>query len=183
MPETFKRELIEAFTPLQQTIKGYLASKISNADQVDDLLQDVFLKAWKQADAVPEIQSFQAWLLSIARNTVIDFYRTRKLDNVELHENIVEELDETLALHQQLGNCMLPFINDLPEQYSDALREADIHDVKLATLAEREGVSLSAIKSRVARGRKLLHKKVIACCDVTFAGGVVSDYGCKGDCN
>ena len=160
MPDTFKRDLIEAFTPLQQTIKRYLASKISDADQVDDLLQEVFLKAWKQADAVPEIQSFQAWLLSIARNTVIDFYRTQKRDNVELHENIVEALDETLTLHQQLGNCMLPFINALPEQYADALREADIHDVKLATLVEREGVSLSAIKSRVARGRKMLHKKV-----------------------
>ena len=63
----------------RQQIFRFIYWQVSNKEQAEDLNQEVFLKAWKNIEKYQERNCpFSSWLYRIARNTVIDFYRTQK---------------------------------------------------------------------------------------------------------
>jgi len=73
--------------------------------------------------------------------------------------------------------CLRPLVQRLPPIYRDTLLAAEFDGRPLRALAEAEGVSLSAIKSRASRGRRLLQDELVACCSVTLSkSGAVLDY-------
>jgi RNA polymerase sigma-70 factor (ECF subfamily) len=57
--------------PLQQ----FLRSRVKNSADVDDLLQEVLIKAYHHLHTIKETEKVISWLFQIARNTVIDYYR------------------------------------------------------------------------------------------------------------
>ena len=69
-------------------------------------------------------------------------------------------------------------IRTLPARYAEALLLTDIDGLTQAAAAERLGLSLSGMKSRVQRGRRLLKQTLLRCCAVELdrRGGVVDSY-------
>lgn len=69
-------------------VYGYIRSKINQADTAEDLASDVFIKVYEKIDSFDENKaSLSTWIFTIARNTLTDYYRTRKVS---------EEIPETL---------------------------------------------------------------------------------------
>ncbi|MGH7840501.1 MAG: sigma factor-like helix-turn-helix DNA-binding protein [Candidatus Binataceae bacterium] len=70
----------------------------------------------------------------------------------------------------------------LPEIYRDAVMLSDLEEVPLKQIAEREGISVSAVKSRVQRGRRMLQNMLQECCAFEFShNGAIMDFWPKGD--
>src|SRR6478672_3675689 len=69
-----------------RVVHGLLLSRVPRED-VDDLVQDVFLMAWKRLEALREPAAFGGWLSMIARNRATDFHR-QSVDSVELPEDL-----------------------------------------------------------------------------------------------
>ncbi len=61
------------------TIYSFIARLSGNAEVADELTQEAFLKAWKSIERFDLTHSFKTWIFSIARNTVIDWMRKKKL--------------------------------------------------------------------------------------------------------
>ena len=92
-------------------------------------------------------------------------------------------------LHQELATCLRPLARQLPAIYRDTLLATDFDGKTMQTLADEQGLSLSAIKSRASRARFMLKAKLLDCCHVEMSGGLVTDYHsrssnppCKGGC-
>ena len=73
----------EAFGELYQrnldAISRYIQHRVNDVDEVENLTQIVFVKAWQALERYqPTKVPFRAWLYRIAGNTVIDYYRTHK---------------------------------------------------------------------------------------------------------
>ncbi|WP_022953267.1 sigma-70 family RNA polymerase sigma factor [Leucothrix mucor] len=170
--------LADAYQTMRGNLLGWMASKVNNPADAEDLLQEVFKKALiaNSQNATPN--SMNAWLFTIARNTVIDFYRSQRT-TAELPEDLQSEVDDHKA-HQLLSYCLLPMVNQLPPIYRDALIAVDFEQHTMQSLADAEGVSLSAIKSRVSRGRKLLQKSLVTCCHIESSKtGIVEEFNLK----
>jgi RNA polymerase sigma-70 factor (ECF subfamily) len=74
-------------------------------------------------------------------------------------------------------------IETLPDIYRDAIILSDLEGLRLKQIAEREGVTVSTIKSRVQRGRRLLETMLRDCCTLEFSrGGTVMDFWPKVNC-
>ena len=186
MTQLTNNNLEASFVHLQQSLRNYLRMRIPDASQVDDLLQDIFVKALLSERAGKTVDNLAGWLFAVARSTLIDHLRAKGLSTEELDENIPEEDVENLQLHAEISNCLIPFIAELPPIYRDTLLATDIEGSTLNTYAKTQALSISAIKSRVVRGRAMLKEKLQACCDITMKDGVVSDYqshseNCCGD--
>ena len=94
-----------------------------------------------------------------------------------------ESSDSEENIQQELSNCIKPFINSLPKIYRDALKEFDLNGVSQKKLAKKLGISHSAIKSRVQRGRGMLAKLFQSCCEYQLdARGNIMDYKKKSNC-
>jgi RNA polymerase sigma-70 factor, ECF subfamily len=180
-------DLGQAFTLLRGDLHGFLRKRVGDSAVADDLLQDIFVKALASqhtqatgANEVTSIENVTGWIYTIARNVVVDHYRaTRPVASKSASESVEDLLapdEDDLLLHKQLANCLQLFIDQLDPIYRDTLRATELNSEALASLAQKENVSLSAIKSRAARGRAQLKDKVLQCCHVEMSDGVVQDY-------
>lgn len=177
--ENCSEPLGNTYKQLRQGLLSYLTRRLPNDVQVEDLLQDVFLKAVTTLRAEKPIDNMTGWLYTTARTTLVDYYRANKQHLQELDFDIAIEEEEDFTQHQELANCLRPFIEELPAAYRDTLIATELQEKKLQVLADEQGVSLSAIKSRAARGRSMLKDKLLDCCQVEIRNGLVDDYSRK----
>ncbi|MFM9884486.1 MAG: sigma-70 family RNA polymerase sigma factor [Burkholderiales bacterium] len=182
-------DLGDAFARLQQSLRGYLRRRLQDPAQVEDLLQDIFVKALTSERAGRRINNLAGWLHAAARTTLIDHYRATGRAIEALDDSIPNPEMDDLRLHQALSACLMPFIDQLAPIYRDTLVATDIQGKTMQSLAEMQRVSLSAIKSRAVRARAMLKETLLACCHVEVVDGFVSDYhrvsppGCGGKCS
>jgi RNA polymerase sigma-70 factor (ECF subfamily) len=83
-----------------------------------------------------------------------------------------------------LSDCVAPLLAHLPEKYRETLRRSDLGGETLTALAEEQGLSVSALKSRAQRARKILRKAILASCETELdrSGQLVSAEEMKKGC-
>jgi RNA polymerase sigma-70 factor (ECF subfamily) len=150
-------------------LRAYVARRVRDADAVDDIVQDIFLKAQTGLRALRAEGRVAAWLYRVAANAIADHFRAQRP---------MQELPADLAAPEverdctaELARCIAPFVADLPETYRTALRLSEIDGLPQREVAVRLGLSLSGAKSRVQRGRRLLRERFRECCEIEAAGG------------
>ena len=173
-------DLGTAFSQLQQSLRSYLRRRVSDETLAEDLLQEVFFKALTSKSAGRRIENLTGWLFAVARTQLVDHYRAKGYPTQELDESMSNPEDaDDLRLHSEVASCLNVFIAQLPPIYRDTLVATDLGGETMHSIAAKQAVSVSAIKSRAARGRTMLKEKLLECCDVEMASGVVSDYRCN----
>lgn len=170
-------------------LKHFILGRVSDKSIADDLLQDVFLKVHSRIDTFDESDNIQNWLYRITRNTIIDYYRTHK-PTEDLPEMLATSgTDSTEKARQEIGSCLVPMIEQLPQHYGQALMLAEIEGLPQHEVARQQGISLSGAKSRVQRGRNMMKNVLTDCCQFEFDHQrKVIDYeekqqGCGQSCN
>jgi len=169
-------DLGAAFARLRQSLLNYLLRRIPDPSQADDLLQDVFVKALASQQAGRRIDNLTGWLYAATRTTLADHYRLTGRPVEMLDDDIPSAEVDDLRMHQELSSCLQPLVEQLAPLYRDTLIATDFQGATMRSLAETQGVSTSAIKSRVARARVMLKERLLTCCQVEISGGFVSDY-------
>lgn len=161
-------------------LRNYINKRVDDASAVDDILQDVYIKASSNLHQLKSQSSLKGWLYRIAYNTIMDFYR-EKLSYDELPEDLVAEDEDTVeAARKEMAECIRPLIDELPEKYSVPLRLAELEGVSQQEIADKLGLSLSGAKSRIQRGRVKFRENMMACCDFEMNdGGMVTGYSPK----
>jgi RNA polymerase sigma-70 factor, ECF subfamily len=173
------RELLsERWLELRGELRAFLLSRVRDRAVVDDLLQEVFVKPWRQARSLDSIVSLRSWVYRIAHNAVIDLYKrdrpTVDLDSIPETAIPDTDIDE---IHAYLAKCLGRMINELDPIYGQALRIFDLEKRSLKEAAEILGISLTAVKSRIRRARFQLRQALLDCCEFEFsATGKVLDY-------
>jgi RNA polymerase sigma-70 factor, ECF subfamily len=66
---------------------GFIRRRVGDAVLAEDILQDVFVKAHSRLDTLADADRIQSWLYRIARNTIIDYHRTRKTSSNSQYED------------------------------------------------------------------------------------------------
>lgn len=170
-------ELAAAFLALRSGLRGFLRKRVNDSALVDDLTQEIFTKAWVAIATERAPGNLAGWLYVAARTTVADYYRSARLDMQVLDDDLPAlETDDADIAYQELASCLQPLAQQLPPIYRDTLWALVFEGKPLRTLAAEQGVSLSAIKSRASRARARLKQKLLACCQVEFVNGVITDY-------
>ena len=153
----------------KQQLRQFLVARVRNPSEVDDLLQEILIKAYQNLKTVQQPQTLQAWLFRIARNTLVDHYRKSRVNaaNIDIaalpqHSDEDELYEQT---RQELANCIRPFLTQLPDKYREAIERVDMQGTSQKALANEMGLSHSAVKSRVQRGRRMLKDRFRECCN------------------
>ena len=148
-----------AFTRLYERygrmVHGLLLARVGR-DEAEDLVQDVFLTAWRRLDALRDPAAFGGWIAMIARNRAIDFHR-RTADLVELPDNL--ESPGTLA-EQTDANAALAAIRALPDTYRETLILRLVEGLTGSEIAARTGLTPGSVRVNLHRGMRLLRDKL-----------------------
>ena len=142
---------------------GVIDRIVKDEEDAANLLQDCFIKIWRNIDRYdPEKGRFATWLINIARNTAIDFTRTKyfsqkrknqNLDNLvgsEMSNTAAGLVVETLGLHQ-LVHKLTPVCRQVIEwMYFEGYTQQEISDhfgIPLGTVKSRTRLALKELRA------------------------------------
>jgi RNA polymerase sigma-70 factor (ECF subfamily) len=163
-----------AWHELEQHLRPYLARRVASAADVDDLLQDVFVRLHRGLASLDEDERFGGWVYRIARNAVIDRARKNaRQPTREWREDLEPDvvLDAAVDdLQSDLGECVALFVSRLPSPYREAVTLTELEGLTQKQAADMLGISLSGLKSRVRRGRNKIRHMFDECCQISVDG-------------
>lgn len=167
----------EAWEPFVRGVFGFVAGRVPR-DDAEDVAQDVLLRLHQRSGELRDAERAEAWVFSIARRAIADYYRTRARQpaNDEAADEIAAPEGDALpgfarfegdhSTHEEVLSWLRPLVDALPDEYREALLLADFENLTQKEIAERLGLSLSGAKSRVQRARKMLGELLGLCCAV-----------------
>lgn len=161
-------------------LRPFLARRVPPAD-VEDVLQDVFVRLQRGLPGLRDEERFTSWLFQIARNSVVEHHRSRARHPLPHaladDDRPAEPTDDDREVSRSLATCVSLFVARLPSPYREAVTLVELESLTVREAAELAGVSMSAMKSRVQRGRTQLRRMFDECCEIALdARGKVTDY-------
>jgi len=156
--DSFKNELL-----------GFIKSRISDDIIAEDILQDIFIKIHLKKDAITDDSKITSWVYQITRNSIIDYYRKKKLNTESLLFDVKLPEQEKEST-KDFTKCLIPFIDQLNNEDKDALNKTFTGELSQKEYAQSIGLSYTATKSRIQRARQKLKNLFINCCDVETDG-------------
>lgn len=143
-------EFYKIFAPM---VHGIILARAPRSE-VDDLVQEVFIAAYKNLHALREKNAVGGWLAMIARNRATEFFRHAK-QTEELSENTPSGGDsQTEALE------ILAAIRALPDAYRETLILRLVEGMTGQEIAQKTGLTADSVRVNLHRGMKLLRQKL-----------------------
>jgi len=134
---------------------------VRNHHDAEDATQEVFLRVWRNAARLEEIEDLRSWIARIAWNVAID--RKRKPGEQQIDEYF-EVPQKARAEQDVISGQMLELleraISKLPRKEREALILASVEELSMAEIAQMVGASEATVRGRVFRARQQLRERM-----------------------
>jgi len=144
---------------------------IYKKEDVEDLTQEAFIKAFKSLDKFDRQFAFSTWLFKIATNNCIDYLRKKKLSTFSIDKNIATDDDEFKfeipdhdckpdknIITSQRKKIIDEAIENLPMKYKKVIVLRHKEEKDYEEIAKELKLPLGTVKAHIFRGRELLNK-------------------------
>ncbi|MEI0739044.1 RNA polymerase sigma factor SigW [Paenibacillus sp. JTLBN-2024] len=151
---------------------------LSNRHEAEDIVQETFLRVYRNLDRYDQNQKFSTWIYRIATNLCIDRLRKKKPTySLDAEMNDQEGMDgysmipsdnrtpESEALLSETQQIIYQAIDSLPAKYKSVMILRYLQDLSLQEISDVLGMPVTTIKTRVHRGREFLRKKLEPKCN------------------
>ena len=174
MTETKQISLTDTIKKFGNKLFGFVRGKVKTNEDAEDILQEVWYQLSNLTN-IDAIENTSAWLYSVSRNKITDFYRKKKTDNLEdyAYENEEGDFliknallsddsnDPELAMFKELFWDELRLaLDELPENQRHVFIQNEMEDKTLQEIADETGENLKTIISRKGYAVKHLRKKL-----------------------
>jgi RNA polymerase sigma-70 factor, ECF subfamily len=166
-------KLIEAY---QTPVFNLAYRTLGNAGEAEEAAQEAFIRAYTRLETYNPEHKFSTWMLSITSNYCIDLIRKRRAQLLSLdeplpsHPSLMSEKSqgpEAQAQHSEQEELVQTLLDTLPDDYRQTVVLRYWYDLSYEEIAAIMDTTVSAIKSRLFRARKML-------AEVTLERGLMS---------
>lgn len=136
----------------QQRLYSFIRRMVTDHDEAKDVLQEVFVKAWKKMDGFRGDAQLYSWLYRIAHNECLNHLRRQKRGLFVSEDSVIERLTTTLdssehfsgdTIQQKLQRAVMR----LPDKQRAVFIMKYFQELKYETISEITGTSVGALKS------------------------------------
>ena len=166
--ETAFHQLMQKY---QRALYHHIRRIVRDRQELDDLVQESFIKAFGALESYSSQYAFSTWLYKIATNHSIDFLRKKKLATLSIdapvrtREGEVEyEVPDTTyrpdrhIVEDQRKTIIQSAIDNLPEKYHRVIVMRHQQDKSYEEIARELDLPLGTVKAHIFRARELLNK-------------------------
>jgi RNA polymerase sigma-70 factor (ECF subfamily) len=169
--DAFEREALASLDSLYRTARRLTRS----AADAEDLVQETYLKAFRAANQFEPGTNLRAWLFTILHNSARNRARDHARDTVTADSDAVDraaemphrgagaeqpETPETLLLRDTLAPELQAAIEELPDQFRQAVWLRDVEEFSYAEIAGMLSIPVGTVMSRISRGRQMLFQRL-----------------------
>ncbi len=149
---------------------GFVYARLGTVAESEDVVQETFVKVWRHLKRFDQNKSFKTWVLTIAKNTALDWLKKKKtvpfsdFENVDGENIILETLVDTsplpdeLAANRELAGTLAQEIKQLSPPYRRVISLRHNEQRSFREMAEMLGESLNTVKSRYRRAMLMLRE-------------------------
>ena len=168
------RRVSEAFAREASRLGRFIRGRVRDAGVAEDILQDVFSELVEAERLMQPIEQIGAWLFRVARNRITDWFRRKKPESLEAHEDADtgeswEELlpspddgPDALYAREVMLNELTEAIQELPEPQRAVFIAHEVDGTSFRELAEQTGESVNTLLSRKHAAVRHLRKRLQA---------------------
>jgi RNA polymerase sigma factor (sigma-70 family) len=169
-----KNTVSQTINKFGKLLFSFIKYKVNILEDAEDILQEVWYQFSKLSN-LDELENTSAWLYTVSRNKITDFYRRKKTDNLEDYTYEDEEgdfsikdallLDDSnnpeLAIFKDLfWNELIKALDELPENQRFVFLENEIEGKALQKIADETGENIKTLISRKGYAVKHLKKRL-----------------------
>lgn len=157
----------------ERALYFHILKMVKNKEQVEDLVQEAFVKAFDNLSTYSTNYAFSTWLYRIATNHTIDYLRKKKLQTLsidkpmktregEMEMQLPDESAETdrEIIRKQRQKIVQQAIDDLPEKYRKVIELRHMEEKSYQEIADILDSPLGTVKAHIFRARELLYKEL-----------------------
>jgi RNA polymerase sigma factor (sigma-70 family) len=134
----------------ESRLRSFIRRRVADPRDAEDILQDVFTELVEANQLLMPIEHLSGWLFRVARNRIIDLFRRRKSESLELEDLLPSpdagpdaELARTMLL-----DALEAAIAELPEEQRDVFVGHELEGRSFKEMAKESGVSINTLLSR-----------------------------------
>ena len=157
------REFKQRFMPHYKLLYRVAYQMTGNAQDAEDLLQDLYLKLWQKRDGLPDEAMKEAYLVKMIRNLFLEQRRIKRLDtSIELKEAYSpsddQSLDHQIDAKDEIQK-MEGLISELPEREAKIIKMHLVEERSYEEIEQDTGLSKGNIRIIVMRTRQKLKQQ------------------------
>jgi len=154
----------------QKPLYFHVLKMVKHHEQVEDLVQEAFMKAFGNLQSYNTSYAFSTWLYRITTNHIIDYLRKRKLDTTSIHnpyktndgevEIQISDTKETdrAIIRKERKQIIHQAIQNLPEKYREVIEMRHLDELSYQEISEHLDLPLGTVKAHIFRAREMLYK-------------------------
>lgn len=155
----------------REQLHFHIGKMIRDREQVEDLVQEVFMKAFDNLESYNTQYAFSTWIYRIATNHTIDYLRKKKLKTLSINDPVttkdgemnVQLPDENFEtdraiIRKQRKKMIESAISNLPEKYRDVIRMRHMEEMSYQEISDELDLPLGTVKAHIFRAREMLYK-------------------------
>lgn len=160
------REVTARLLAHRNAFKGFLASRVGNAADAEDLLQNGLVKALSRADEVQDGEKAVAWFYQILRNAIVDHVRSRKAAarRDDLWAADAATLADDAEAERQICTCFDRLLPTLKPTHAELIRRVELQGEAVAAVAASLGLTPNNASVTLHRARAELRTKLLTFC-------------------
>jgi RNA polymerase sigma-70 factor (ECF subfamily) len=141
---------------------SFVMKKVQDEHVADEITVSVFSKVLSKLDLYDPNFQFKTWILTIAQNTIIDYWRKKSrenedtTDNFEGFKNQLALSPEELLISEEDQKQILSSIESLDVNYQDIIQLRFFEEKSIKEISEELNITVANTKIRIMRAKKLL---------------------------
>jgi RNA polymerase sigma-70 factor, ECF subfamily len=153
----------------QDAVYRQMIRVCGNREDAEDVLIEALLKAYRHLDQLRESAAFRAWLAQIAkrvcwqlkeRSSLLPLLQLSTLEDEGREVAGTELLPDAQLVRREMKQLLQEAVDALPALYRPVYELCDVEDLRGEEVAQRLGISLAAMKSRLHRARDLVRSRL-----------------------
>lgn len=154
-----QRTFEESYDTHADMVYRFCFFKTSDKNLAEDMTQDVFMRYWNYISKGSEVQNTKGLIFQIARNLIVDYYRSKKSLSLESLEDDGYEpasTDHTDMMTHVESNLAIKYIEKLEPKYKDVVYLRLVEELSFDEIAEALNITANAATVRLHRGTKMI---------------------------
>ncbi|MBI3601087.1 MAG: sigma-70 family RNA polymerase sigma factor [Nitrospinae bacterium] len=173
MEDEKRQDFEDIAIPHFNAVYNFAYRMTGNKADAEDIVQDVFLSAYRFFHRFQEGTNCKAWLFKILKNTFINSLKkkNREADYLRgqgargkgqgLNSSTHQLINSSTALDEGFDESIQNALNKLPEDFRMAIILCDIEGLSYQEIAEIQECPIGTVRSRINRARRFLAKEII----------------------
>ncbi len=147
-------------------LTSYVFKMINYREDVNDVMQEILIKTWKNLNKFNGDDKFASWLFTIAHNTCIDYLRSHKnnlIDSIDNFDDYAEcSLPSDILIKKELVEIINKIVENLPEKQKNVFLLRNDAELSFKEIAEITNEPLNTVLSHMNYALKKIKKELVA---------------------